>query len=548
MAATSFIVTRADTTTTLTAPAGGPFTATVAAVAPGGGYPTGGVRFLRDGQLLATAPLLGGTATFVASVTGTITAEYPGDSNFVASSSSATAAAPKALVMLSSDRNPATSGQPVTFTAVVTPSPGTTVPGGTVEFSANGATLGTVTLAAGRASLTAPLAPGEHLIAAAYSGGGIYPAASGTLTQVVSGTQAAMSLSANIPSTVFGQTVTFTAQLASAGSGTVRFFDGATPIGTMPLNAGVASLPIALLAAGAHTISASWSGDAMYAAASAELPFTVARAPSVTALTLGTGAASVRVTAAPPWPEPSGSVRIVNARTNALLVAAPLTGGAATVLLPRPGDAVAAVYSGDDNFLASVSAPASAVTAVNAASYTGLTVAPDEIVTLFGPIPAGLQAVKVTDREDVTREARVLHSAVGQAAIVLPGGLAKGPAVVAIGDWEALVTVSATAPGLFTADASGRGAPAGLSSPIEIGEDGATIVLYGTGLRHAASKPVCTVAGQPVEVLYAGAQGEFPGLDQVNLKLPPTLRGVASAILELIVDGVAANLVTLTVR
>jgi uncharacterized protein (TIGR03437 family) len=549
MAATSLIVTRANTATTLTTPAGGPFTATVAAVAPGGGYPTGSVRFLRDGEPAGTAPLTGGTATLVAALTGTIAAEYPGDSNFIGSSSSAAAAAPKALVMLSSDRNPGAAAQPIAFTAVVMPGPGTSIPLGSVQFTANGAALGTVTLVAGRATLTVPLAPGQHLIAAAYSGDAVYAAASGSLTQVISGTQAGMGLIASVPSTVFGQPVTFTAQLASGGTGTAQFSDGASLLGSAPLAAGVASLSVATLAAGAHTISASWSGDATYAAASAELPYTVGRAPTATALTLGTGAASVRVVAlAPGAGAPAGSVQIVNARTNAPLIAAALASGAATVILPRAGEAVAAVYTGDANFLGSVSAPASAVTAVNAASYAGQTVAPDEIVTLFGPIPAGLQAVKVTDREDETREARVLHSAAGQAAIVLPGGLTMGPAVVAIGDWEALVTVSATAPGLFTADASGRGAPAGLTAPVELGEDGATIVLYGTGIRHAASKPVCTVAGQPVEVLYAGAQGEFPGLDQVNLKLPQTLRGVGPAVLELIVDGVAANLVTLTLR
>ena len=428
------------------------------------------------------------------------------------------------------------------------PNPGTAVPRGSVEFTANGAALGTVTLAAGRATLTTPLGPGQYVISAAYAGDGVYPAASGTLTQVISGTVSGMALTASAPSSIFGQPVTFTAQLASAGTGVVRFFDGLTLLGSAPLNAGTASLTVALPAAGARTVSASWSGDTTYAAASAKLSHTVARAPTVTVLKLGTGAASVRVAAAAAGTAPSGSIQIVNARTNAPLVTAPLADGAATVILPRPGEAVAAVYSGDANFLESASEPASAVTAVNAASYTGPAVASDEIVTLFGPIPAGLQTVKVTDAHQSAREARLLHSAAGQASIVLPAGLAMGRAVVAIGDWEALVTVSPIAPGLFTADASGRGAPAGLTAPVEIGEDGATIVLYGTGIRHAASKPICTVAGQPVEVLYAGAQSEFPGLDQVNLKLPPTLRGVGPAVLELKVDGAAANLVTLTVR
>jgi uncharacterized protein (TIGR03437 family) len=148
----------------------------------------------------------------------------------------------------------------------------------------------------------------------------------------------------------------------------------------------------------------------------------------------------------------------------------------------------------------------------------------------------------------VRRDARVLHSAEGQAAVVMPPlGLAGGEATVTVGEWVALVDVTLVAPGLFTADASGKGAPAGLTAPIEVGEDGAMIVLYGTGFRHA-KKATCTVAGRPVEVLYAGAQGDFPGLDQLNVRLPASLRGAGAAPLQLEVDGVAANPVVLTLR
>ena len=153
---TTFLIGRANTTTTLSAPAAGPFTATVAVAAPGTGTPTGSVRFLRDGVALGIAPLVKGSATIIASAAGTITAEYPGDNNYAASSSTASAAAPKALVMLSSDRNPVAAGQPVTLSVVVMPNPGTVVPGGSLRFTANGAALGTVTLSAGRATVTRP--------------------------------------------------------------------------------------------------------------------------------------------------------------------------------------------------------------------------------------------------------------------------------------------------------------------------------------------------------------------------------------------------------
>jgi uncharacterized protein (TIGR03437 family) len=126
--------------------------------------------------------------------------------------------------------------------------------------------------------------------------------------------------------------------------------------------------------------------------------------------------------------------------------------------------------------------------------------------------------------------------------------LAAGPATVTADDWQALVTVAPVAPGIFTADASGKGPPAGLTAPIEIGPDGVAIALYGTGWRNASAPPVCLIAGQPVEVQYAGPQGDLPGLDQLNVLLPPALRGAGAVQLQLKVDGVPANPVTLTIR
>jgi uncharacterized protein (TIGR03437 family) len=49
----------------------------------------------------------------------------------------------------------------------------------------------------------------------------------------------------------------------------------------------------------------------------------------------------------------------------------------------------------------------------------------------------------------------------------------------------------------------------------------------------------------PVEVLYAGAQGQYPGLDQINvhLKGPVALSELQS--LRLQADGVSSNVVSL---
>jgi hypothetical protein len=55
-------------------------------------------------------------------------------------------------------------------------------------------------------------------------------------------------------------------------------------------------------------------------------------------------------------------------------------------------------------------------------------------------------------------------------------------------------------------------------------------------------------SGLPVAVEYAGPQGAFAGLDQVNLRLSRQLTGRGEVNLALLVDGKAANVVRVHVR
>src|SRR5204863_209760 len=72
--------------------------------------------------------------------------------------------------------------------------------------------------------------------------------------------------SAPNPST-FGDNVTLTASVTvnppGAGSpgGSVEFFDGASSLGTSPVSAGSAVLNTSALSAGAHSLTAVYSGD-----------------------------------------------------------------------------------------------------------------------------------------------------------------------------------------------------------------------------------------------------------------------------------------------
>lgn len=74
--------------------------------------------------------------------------------------------------------------------------------------------------------------------------------------------------------------------------------------------------------------------------------------------------------------------------------------------------------------------------------------------------------------------------------------------------------------------------------------------LYGTGIRNRAAlgEEVATVGGERVEVLYAGPQGGFDGLDQVNVKIPRSLAGRGEVPVSVAVSGRVANFVTLSIR
>jgi hypothetical protein len=150
--------------------------------------------------------------------------------------------------------------------------------GGFVSFY-NGAAapanlLGVVPLSAGTADFsTSALSVAHHTITAVYSGASGFVHSSGAVVQAVAvaGTLTGVSSSAS-PGLSFGQAVTFTANVSSTTSGagtptgSVRFYDGTTLLGAVPLNVvGSASISTSSLAANpAHSITAVYAGSAHF--------------------------------------------------------------------------------------------------------------------------------------------------------------------------------------------------------------------------------------------------------------------------------------------
>ncbi|MDX2041686.1 MAG: hypothetical protein SF097_10565 [Acidobacteriota bacterium] len=61
--------------------------------------------------------------------------------------------------------------------------------------------------------------------------------------------------------------------------------------------------------------------------------------------------------------------------------------------------------------------------------------------------------------------------------------------------------------------------------------------------RSSLSAATAQIGGANAEVLYVGPQGDFVGLDQINLRLPRTLAGRGDVEIVVTTDGRAANVV-----
>ncbi len=259
-------------------------TATVTAVAPGAGTPTGTVTFSDGSTTLGTSTLdASGVATFNSSNftigTNSITAAYNGDSNFLTRTSSAsplTVDQDSTTSTLSSSVNPSVLNQGTVITATVTAnSPGSGTPTGTATFFDGGAELGSGSLnSSGEATLSVSgLALGSHSITVSYSGDGNFTSSTSTpLDQTVNPDATTTALTLSPDPTTSGQDVTLAAAVSvnSPGSGTpsgtVTFYDGSTALGTSGLNGSAqATLSDFTFSQGNHSITAVYNGSTDYA-------------------------------------------------------------------------------------------------------------------------------------------------------------------------------------------------------------------------------------------------------------------------------------------
>jgi len=252
----------------------------------------------------------------------------------------------------------------------------------------------------------------------------------------------------------------------------------------------------------------------------------------------------------------------------------------------------AAAQISDSVKIVSAASPNAGLTADSLASVFG-----PQISTMTQSVPAppwptslgDISAVLVKDSSGNTKNAGILFISPNQMNIWIPPGVAPGPATISFpvtglppGVGTAAlrvvpVTIQKVAPALFSANGTGSGVAAAsairvlpgsrivtpipvvtcdsadncTAVPIALGVDTPIYLsLYGTGIRGASAlqNVSVTIGSVQIQPTYAGPQIETPGLDQVNVPIPLTLRGSGLVNVTVTVDGVASNPVQVDIQ
>ena len=237
-------------------------------------------------------------------------------------------------------------------------------------------------------------------------------------------------------------------------------------------------------------------------------------------------------------------------------------------------------------------------TTVSAASYQSGLLAAESIVSVFGtnlssatmnstslPLPTVLEgtSIRVRDSQGSERLAPLFFVSPTQINFQLPPQTSNGIASLTITNSAGAISVSAVqvgdvAPGIFAADSSGQGAPAGYT--VRVKPDGAQIfeaivrfdaaqsrlfavpidlsnendrvflVLFGTGWRRRSglSGTVLRAGDTEVPIVDLVPHRDLIGVDQLNALLPRRLAGRGQVELSLVVDGLAANILHVSFR
>jgi uncharacterized protein (TIGR03437 family) len=209
------------------------------------------------------------------------------------------------------------------------------------------------------------------------------------------------------------------------------------------------------------------------------------------------------------------------------------------------------------------SAAVQTVESVNAANYEPGPVARGSLASVLGnnlaakteksdtnpgPTKLGGVSVQVVDSAKVTHDAQLVYVSAGQINFEVPAGATPGDAEIIIKNGENTVAsgkfkIVDLAPALFTSGSGPSKLAVGMTSTGGVvgaqsilNSDGSprmissgamwapnTLTLLATGLRYASDVQV-RIGDKVIEPMSV-SQGTIPGVDEVTLKVPMTLRG-----------------------
>ncbi len=567
--------------------------ATVTATVTGIGVaPAGAVSFIVGSGAPVAATCTAGTNsetctasyptnTGVVVGANTITASVVADTNYKAASGTGTLTLAPAVTTsaVTSSLNASTYDSSVTFTAAVSSSYGT--PTGSVTFYDGMTALKTVALSNGSATYTtSTLLGGNHSITVQYGGVTNFAKSTSTpvLTQVVN--PIAPTVSVANGTGVLGQNATLTATVTGGGvapAGAVSFTVGSgasvpaictagtsseTCTASYPTNTGVS--------AGANTITASYTADGNYTAATGTGTLTMAGATTTSSVMSSANPSTYgspvtfTATVASGYGTPTGSVQFLDGMT--VLATVPLSSGQAsytTSSLLAGSHPITVAFVGSTSFAASTSSPALSqvvnkvaptVSVANVSGTLGQSASLSATVTGVGVAPTGAVSFVVGSGASVAATCTAgTNSETCTASYPTGTGVAAGAnAITASYTADANYTAASGTGTLTMAPAttassvvsslnpstygtsvtfnatvtSGYGTPTGSVSFSDDGTVLATVPLSGGKASYATS--ALFVGNHPITVTFGGSTSfatstSSPALSQVVNKIAPTV-------------------------
>jgi uncharacterized protein (TIGR03437 family) len=184
--------------------------------------------------------------------------------------------------------------------------------------------------------------------------------------------------------------------------------------------------------------------------------------------------------------------------------------------------------------------------------------------TAVWPTSLGGATVTVRDAAGTSRAAEVVYASPTQVNYRIPADTSTGYATVAIAAGgntiNSNISIIPVYPNIFIANAEEVAAGQAIRTageaivttstlnPVDLGATGDVyLVLYGSG-RGNTTMATATIGGVASTVAFAGAQGQYAGLDQYNLIVPRSLAGRGRVPVVLTLDGKTSNPVYIDIR